>query len=115
LGKVIDIQASHNYNIIINDLGFEWDIVKNMINKKRHGISFESAATAFFDVYGILLEDTSHSETEERFVLLGYSVENELLVVCHGCREDETIRIISARKATKREKGEYRNYYEKRI
>ena len=115
MGKIIDFPTIHNYNLIINDLSFEWDIVKSSANIKRHGISFESAATAFFDVYGILLLDDTHSDEEERFVLLGCNEGNELLVVSHCNYADERIRIISARKATKRETGEYRRNYEKGI
>ena len=115
MGKIIDFPKTHNYNLIINDLAFEWDILKNRINIKRHRISFESAVSAFFDEFGILIKDTLHSETEDRFVLIGYSEECGLSVICHCFRENEIIRIISARKATKREAYVYRGNYEKGI
>jgi len=115
LGKIIDFPANHNYNLIINDLCFEWNYTKNTINVRKHGISFETAATAFFDEYGILINEILNSETEERFVLLGCDKNYELLVVCHCYRENESIRIISARKATKKETEDYRRNYEKRI
>ena len=87
---------------------FEWDENKNSINKKKHGISFEEAKTVFFDNNALLINDPEHSETEERFILLGLSKNINLLVVCHCYRCSETvIRIISARKATKNETKQY--------
>ena len=89
---------------------FEWDENKNTINKQKHGISFEEAKTVFYDEDALLIPDPDHSEQEERFVLLGFSQQAKLLVVCHCYRESETvIRIISSRKATK---NEARQYYE---
>ncbi len=93
-------------------LGFEWDEEKNASNQKKHGVSFEEAATAFLDEDGILIPDPDHSEYEERFVLIGISRKADLLTVVHCLRETETIiRIISARKATK---NESRQYYERK-
>lgn len=87
---------------------FEWDSNKNETNKKKHGISFEEAATVFYDTEALVIEDTEHSEEEERFLILGLSSKTNLLVVCHCYRASETvIRIISARKATKTESGYY--------
>lgn len=87
---------------------FEWDENKNTINKQKHGISFEEAKTVFYDEDALLIPDPDHSEQEERFVLLGFSQQANLLVVCHCYRESETvIRIISSRKATKNEAGQY--------
>ena len=98
------------YDIIINEISFEWNEEKNEINKNKHGISFEEAASVFFDDYGLLFGDPVHSLTEERFNIIGYSNKNHICIVTHCIRENpETIRIISARKTTRKE----RNIYEK--
>ena len=89
-------------------LKFEWDENKNKLNIKKHGISFEEARTVFYDDEALIISDESHSEDEERFVLIGFSHKFNLLVVCHCYRQNESIiRIISARKATKNERKEY--------
>ena len=91
---------------------FEWDENKNQINKKKHGISFEEASSVFFDEEAILKPDPDHSEVEDRFLLLGLSADVKVLVVVHCYRgENETIRIISARKANKREVQDYVSQY----
>ncbi|MDB5050552.1 MAG: hypothetical protein JWO30_3623 [Fibrobacteres bacterium] len=90
------------------DMVFKWDTKKNSHNQEKHGVSFEEAKSVFYDENARLIEDPDHSEIEDRFILLGFSSAVRLLVVCHCYREDEsTIRIISARKATK---SETRNY-----
>ena len=87
---------------------FEWDPNKNEINKRKHGISFEEAQTVFFDECAILFDDPDHSETEDRFIILGLSQRERLCIVSHCYRgADEIIRIISARKATKTETNFY--------
>jgi uncharacterized protein len=87
---------------------FEWDDHKNASNKRKHGVSFEDAQTVFFDEKAIEFDDPDHSIQEERFILLGLSQKLKVLVVCHCYRSDESkIRFISARKATKKEKGVY--------
>ena len=87
---------------------FEWDDHKNAVNKRKHGISFEEAKTVFFDEKAIEFDDPDHSIQEERFILLGLSQSLKVLVVCHCYRSDEfKIRIISARKATRKERGVY--------
>lgn len=89
-------------------LSFEWDENKNEINKVKHKVSFEEAQSAFYDDNAILINDPDHSEEEERYILLGYSNKAKLLVVCHCYRHFESvIRIISARKATKKETEQY--------
>ncbi len=89
-------------------LNFEWDENKNTINKKKHNISFDEAKTVFYDEDALLIDDPEHSETEERFIILGNSISANLLVVCHCYRQSESvIRIISARKATKNEIAQY--------
>ncbi len=87
---------------------FEWDENKNAINKKKHLISFEEATTVFYDDDALMITDPDHSLEEERFIMLGLSTKANLLMVCHCYRKSETvIRIISARKATKKEEGQY--------
>lgn len=88
----------------MEELHFAWDDRKAAGNKRKHGVSFEEAATVFLDENGLLLADPDHSEDEKRFLLLGISSRLRLLVVCHAMWEaPETIRIINARKATKPE------------
>jgi len=83
---------------------FEWDIQKNRSNIEKHGVSFEEARTVFFDENAIEFFDPEHSETEDRFLMLGFSAHLRILVICHRYREnDSMIRIISARKATNKE------------
>lgn len=87
---------------------FEWDETKNRANKRKYGISFEEARTAFLDENARIIPDPEHSDDEERFVLLGLSISTRLLVVCHCYRHaDEAIRIISARKADRDEIKQY--------
>jgi len=82
----------------------EWDEKKNAENIKKHQVSFGEAETVFYDPYAKLINDPDHSDIEDRFVILGLSKMLNLLVVCHCYREnDEVIRIITARKATKKE------------
>lgn len=79
---------------------FNWDDDKNKSNIRKHGVSFSEASTVFLDDDAILINDDSHSNNEERFVIIGFSKKPRLLVVCHCYREnDDIIRIISARKA----------------
>jgi uncharacterized DUF497 family protein len=87
---------------------FDWDELKNRANRKKHGIWFEEARSAFQDPHALLFPDTEHSENEERVVLLGVTGASRLLVVVHCYRESESVvRIISARRATKRETAFY--------
>ena len=88
---------------------FEWDETKAATNLKKHQVSFDEAKSIFFDEFGVQFFDDDHSSDEERFLMLGMSSGAKLLIVCH-CERDRgaTIRIISARKATKRESAFYR-------
>ena len=89
-------------------MNFEWDEQKAELNKRKHGVSFEEAATVFDDADALQIFDPDHSEAEDRFILLGMSSILRILVVCHCFRaDDETIRIISARKATRNESSTY--------
>ena len=92
-------------------IDFEWDENKNRINIEKHGISFEEAATVFYDDNAVLFDDPDHSTEEERFLILGISQRAHLCIVSHCYRgADDIIRIISARKATKREAETYNAY-----
>ena len=83
---------------------FEWDPAKSKSNHEKHGVSFEEAKSVFYDDYAIQFYDAENSELEDRFLLLGLSREMRILIVCHCERnEGNSIRIISARKATKNE------------
>jgi len=91
-----------------NDLRFAWDSKKAAINQKKHKIDFEEGSTVFYDENALLIYDPDHSETEDRFIILGISKRTRLLVVCHCYPENANlIRIISARKATKKEAAQY--------
>ncbi|MCE9595592.1 MAG: BrnT family toxin [Planctomycetes bacterium] len=87
-------------------MDFEWDPIKTESNRHKHRISFGDASTAFADPRSLTILDEAHSADEERWVLLGRSVEGDLLVVVHVDR-GETIRIISARRATARERQDH--------
>ena len=87
-------------------MNIEWDPKKAKSNVKKHGVSFEEAATALSDPLAATGADPDHSITEDRFVTFGASKVGQLLVVSHT-EERETIRIISARKATKGERKLY--------
>jgi len=84
----------------------EWDPNKAALNQKKHGVSFEEAATIFDDPLSSTIEDMLHSQTEERLIIVGKSKQNRLLVVVHVDRS-ERIRIISARLATNYERKTY--------
>jgi len=89
-------------------ISFTWDAGKSSANQRKHGVSFDEAQTVFFDDSAIEFADPAHSASEDRFLLLGRSLELRALVVCHCHRESpETIRIISARRATPRERSVY--------
>ena len=89
-------------------ISFSWDERKNQTNKKKHGVAFEEARTVFSDENALEFPDPDHSEDESRFLMLGLSNRLRVLVVCHCVRVDELkIRIISARKATKKERQAY--------
>lgn len=87
---------------------FEWNPAKAASNQKKHGVSFEEAKSIFYDEFAIQFFDGENPEAEDRFLMLGLSNESRILIVCH-CERDSsnTIRIISARKATKNERKHY--------
>ena len=87
---------------------FEWSPSKARANLKKHGVSFEEAQTVFYDDYARQFFDDDHSDDEERFILLGRSNQSRILIVCHCEREGgNVVRIISARKATAKERKFY--------
>ncbi len=93
----------------MNKLDFVWSEDKDRQNQKKHGISFEEAKSVFFDESAIEFFDPEHSDDEDRFLMLGLSFRLRVLLVCHCFRQkDSLIRIISARKATRREQEYYR-------
>lgn len=93
----------------MSELRFEWDPVKAEENLRKHGVSFEDARTVFYDDFAVEFYDDKHSEWQDRFLLLGLSVQLRLLLVCYCYRESESvIRLISAREATKSEARLYR-------
>jgi len=93
-----------NYN-------FEWDPLKARENRNKHGVEFEEAATIFKDSKALSIFDPDHTETEDRWITMGISEKGRLLIVNHTFREESreevTIRIISSRKATKKETKKY--------
>ena len=105
---------AHKYNVVISGLSFEWDERKSRFNRKKHGLSFEEAMMAFFDENALLICDPDHSEHESRFILLGLTAKLKILVVCHAYRkDDQVIRIISARKASRQEQSRYWQRWQK--
>ncbi len=95
----------------MTEMRFAWDRAKAAENIRKHGVSFEEAATVFGDENARMKHDPDHSQTEDRFLLLGFSAKLRMLIVCHAYREnDDVIRIISARKATPNERRQYRSY-----
>jgi uncharacterized DUF497 family protein len=92
---------------------FEWDPKKAAANLKKHRVSFDEAMTVFYDENALLINDPDHSVDEERFILMGFSDHLRILVVSHCYRpNDESIRIISARRATKTEQEQYHKRWE---
>ena len=87
---------------------FEWDAIKAASNKRKHGVTFEEAKSVFYDDFAIQFFDDENSEDEDRFLLLGRSNQSRMLLVCHCEKESgNIIRIISARKATAKERRLY--------
>ncbi len=97
----------------MHSLRFAWDASKNQRNQRQHGVSFEEAHTVFYDERAVEFPDPDHSQEEARFLLLGLSHRLRARIVCHCLREDDAvIRIISARKATKKERAYYGGQHE---
>ena len=95
----------------MQEIKAHWDSKKAKANLFKHGVAFEEAATAFSDPNGRLMYDPDHSRDEDRFVLLALSTRLRLIVVTHSYRKgDSEIRIISARKASRKEQDQYGSY-----
>ncbi|MEY4669562.1 MAG: hypothetical protein RL518_2261 [Pseudomonadota bacterium] len=93
----------------MSKLQFIWDEGKALANERKHHVTFDEAKTVFYDDNAELIGDPDHSSHEDRFVMLGMSSRARVLIVCHCYRENNgVIRIISARKATKNERAQYR-------
>jgi uncharacterized DUF497 family protein len=92
----------------MESISFSWDDRKNGANQKNHRVSFEEAQSVFFDGNAIEYNDPGHSESEDRFLMLGLSYKIRGLVISYTIRQGgKEIRIISARKATKKEQRVY--------
>jgi len=86
---------------------FEWDGTKNQANIRKHGVDFRDAAYVFSDPYALNIPDDEHSEDKERWIILGKDLNQNILLVVHTQRREDSIRLISARKATPAEKSTY--------
>jgi uncharacterized DUF497 family protein len=91
----------------MNKYIFDWDENKNLINQNKHNVSFEEASTVFEDENSLIEYDEDHSDYEDRFRILGMSHKDNLLIVVYCIRVEDTIRIISSRKATTTERRGY--------
>ncbi len=86
---------------------YEWDPRKARLNERKHRVSFEEAATVFLDPYALTFDDPDHSIDERRFISLGESQRGRVLFVAHADVGEDRVRIISARKITRRERNGY--------
>jgi hypothetical protein len=92
----------------MKEIKFTWDENKNEINKRKHGLSFEEASEVFGDENAILFDDPDHSIEEDRFLIIGALKSTKICIVSHCYRDnDNVIRLISAREATKNERTIY--------
>ncbi|MFK5893467.1 MAG: BrnT family toxin [Pseudomonadota bacterium] len=88
---------------------FEWDVSKAASNKRKHGVTFVEAQSVFYDDFAIQFFDDENSEQEDRFLILGLSNQSKILLISHCEKEaGNLIRIISARKATAKERKLYK-------
>ncbi len=86
---------------------FQWDPVKAANNIRKHGVSFDEAVTVFKDPLALIFDDMQHSENEHREIIIGISALTRMLLVCFVERHGESVRIITARPATRREINDY--------
>ena len=86
---------------------FEWDEDKATANSSKHGVSFEEAKTVFDDSLYVDFYDPDHSSDEHRYIIIGESQRGRLLIISYTERDDDVIRLISAREATRREREAY--------
>jgi len=98
----------------MSELRFQWDHAKAIANKRKHRVSFEEAQSVFLDEFALVIDDPDHSRAEERFLLVGLGAGLRTLTVSHCYRKaDDVIRIISARKATRKEREAYTRRWHK--
>ena len=98
------IECTYN----VQKIKFKWDAAKAKSNLKKHGVSFAEAESVFYDEFAIQFFDEDSAEWEDRFLMLGFSRESRLLIVCHCERgSGEVIRIFSARRASRKERKHY--------
>jgi len=100
----------NKYKIIIKKVRFEWDKKKDLANFRNHGVAFDEAKTVFYDENAIEFYDNNHSLKEVRFLMIGLSSKLRILLVSYALMEgkdEDIIRIISSRKATKNEQKIY--------
>ena len=96
------------HSMTVRPLGFEWDEAKADTNVRKHGVSFLEASSVFEDEYALFMADPAHSDDEDRFLILGKSLRRRMVLVAHCYREGaDVIRIISARKASAKQRREY--------
>ena len=88
-------------------LSFEWDEDKAASNESKHGVTFDEARTVFPDPLAVIFDDDEHSDDESREIIIGHSILERLLLVSFTERGEDVVRIISARRATKRERRDY--------
>ena len=86
---------------------FDWDLNKARENEHKHGISFEEAATVFADDDAVIYDDVEHSDSENRFIIIGMSARERILLTVYAIRQEDIVRIISSRSATRHEKLRY--------
>ena len=86
---------------------FEWDSKRAATNLKRHKVSFDEAVSVFADPLASIFDDENHSDAEPREIIVGWSILNRVVLVCFTEREEDLVRIITARPATKREREDY--------
>jgi uncharacterized protein len=86
---------------------FEWDKAKAAANFKKHNVGFDEASTVFSDPLASIFDDAEHSAVERREIIIGHSIINRLLLVCFTERGKKTVRIYSARQATRNERQDY--------
>ncbi len=86
---------------------FEWNTKKAAANLKKHGVGFEEAKTVFGDFLARIFDDEQHSFEEKRNGIVGHSIKNRLLIISFTERENDTLRIISARETTSKERRKY--------
>jgi len=86
---------------------FEWDLDKARDNVRKHGVAFEEAATVFGDDDAVIEDDLEHSEAEDRFIIVGMSARERILLTVYTIRRADTVRIISSRHAVQHERRAY--------